>query len=266
MASPYVRTNGVGGSSGATLATLAPFLTTSRVFYLSSVTGADTNDGTERDIPFATLSAALAACDTANDILVVLAGHDEVLSAAVSSAVSGLTIIGEGSGASRPTFAPGVSSDVITFSGDGVHIDNLVFEESTVACNGAVIKCSGDNLSVQNCYFECGGNTYYAIYGSGGGSLRITDSTFISVATSPTSQPETAVISGGYSSVVLTSLNNVTVDGGASGWSGPSLLLDGQLECINLDLLNNSDVYIGSSTGYLHVRYASGESEVLWTI
>jgi len=85
-----------------------PIFTTGNVFFVSSTTpGASTgNDGLSPQTPLSTIVAALAKCTANNgDTIIVEPGHVEtVISAAqVLMATSGVSIIGIGRGANRPT-------------------------------------------------------------------------------------------------------------------------------------------------------------------
>lgn len=75
------------------------------VFWVSSVTGGNGNRGTQ-DRPFATIDYAIGRC-TANkgDIIFVMPGHEETITAAagIAADVAGVAIIGLGRGALRPT-------------------------------------------------------------------------------------------------------------------------------------------------------------------
>ena len=92
--------------------------------------GSDSNRGSYL-APFATLQGAVAQCKPGNgDIVMVGAGHVERISSATAMnlAVSGVAIIGLGSGNLRPQFILDTAAT-------------------------AVINISGDNLSIQNCRF-----------------------------------------------------------------------------------------------------------------
>ena len=76
-------------------------------FYVDSVTGSDASGyGYRKDKPTATIDYAIGLCTAnAGDVIWVLPGHTETLSAATSCVldVAGVTIIGLGTGLLRPT-------------------------------------------------------------------------------------------------------------------------------------------------------------------
>lgn len=76
------------------------------VFWVDSGAGSDGNKGTF-DRPFATLDYAVGRCKANNgDVIMIKPGHSETISSAgaLDLDVAGITIIGLGSGADRPTF------------------------------------------------------------------------------------------------------------------------------------------------------------------
>src|SRR3990167_2616461 len=85
-------------------------LTTGNVFFVdsgASLAVDDTAHGDSPERPFATLDYAVGQCTASNgDIIYVMPGHAETISAdsGVDVDVAGVTIIGVGRGASRPTF------------------------------------------------------------------------------------------------------------------------------------------------------------------
>src|SRR5258705_1677161 len=76
------------------------------VYWVSSSSGSDGGKGT-RERPFATLAYAISRC-TANqgDVIFVAPGHTETITSATALPfnVAGVTIVGVGAGATRPTF------------------------------------------------------------------------------------------------------------------------------------------------------------------
>jgi hypothetical protein len=100
-----------------------PFTTGSYRFVCNATgaNGSDGNRGLKPETPFATVTAAIAACDSAkNDIVVVMPGHAETVTATnMVHAVAGVSVIGLGQGASRPTFTFGAAAATITVSAAG---------------------------------------------------------------------------------------------------------------------------------------------------
>lgn len=99
-----------------------------KVFWVSSTAGSNGNAGTyER--PWATIDYAIGRC-TANkgDIIVVMPGHTETISAAGSIAcdVAGVAIMGLGAGSNRPTLNFTATSSTVTVTAANVTLRNLL--------------------------------------------------------------------------------------------------------------------------------------------
>lgn len=274
MASPQIYSGGAGGVVGAELATLAPLYTSGNIWYVHH-TGSDAASprGKERIRPLATIEQAFTNSAT-YDTVVCLEGHQQSVSAVITTMKQGQRLIGEGSGASRPRFTRAVNDELFDFAARGIYLDNLYFAAGTVASALPKVKLtqSVGTTWVNNCYFECGGNdtgTGLSVNLSAG--TRITNCNFVSSSTSTSSQPGSGlVLTGGTAQDVV--LDNVVFDGGASGWSNP-YAMDfsagaAELYATNIDLLNDSDVFLATgTTGHFHVRNTTpGRSaRVVWT-
>lgn len=97
-------------------------------WFVSSVVGIAGNPGTSYNLPFATIGAATSVA-VAGDCIVLLEGHAETIAAAggVTVSTAGITIVGLGYGATRPTFTFSTST-AATFliSGASCTISNIV--------------------------------------------------------------------------------------------------------------------------------------------
>lgn len=114
--------------------------------------------------PVATLAAAHALVTSDNgDIIAMKPGHAETYTETVDFSKSGFAIIGLGYGDNRPTFTCGVTAagdDMFDFAGDDVVIYNLKWKDANPAGSAACIfNVSGDNIHIENCFFEMGGIT-----------------------------------------------------------------------------------------------------------
>ena len=162
-------------------------LTTGTVFFVSSGTGSNDNNGTDPSTPKATVEAAVNAC-TANkgDKIIVMPGHAEtVTSTSVNLDVAGVSVICLGTGLERPTFTYSTAAATINVSAancafvGGHHIGNFLdvasaftlaaakdfrligntFEDSTASLNFLSIVTTGatansaDQLTVAGNYW-----------------------------------------------------------------------------------------------------------------
>lgn len=97
-------------------------------WFVSSVTGLTGNPGTTYQTAFATIGAALAVA-TAGDVIVLEEGHAETIAAAggVTVSTAGITIVGLGYGATRPTFTFSTSTAATwIISGASCSVSNIV--------------------------------------------------------------------------------------------------------------------------------------------
>lgn len=100
------------------------------VWWVDSVNGLDGNNGTYQ-LPLATLGRAWALA-TANDIIMLKPGHAETISNATAATqlwnVAGVSVIGLGVGAQRPTFTlDTATTSTITVSAANISCQNCVF-------------------------------------------------------------------------------------------------------------------------------------------
>lgn len=107
----------------------------------------------ESTLPLATLAYALTFTKAnRGDIIVILSGHVETITAAVTIATAGVTIFGMGVLGSRPTFTLSVAN-AITVTGNGVSINNCVFDASAQTNLAADILISG-GVNLYNCVLK----------------------------------------------------------------------------------------------------------------
>lgn len=124
-----------------------------KVFWVSSTTGSNGNAGTfER--PWSTIDYAVGRC-TANkgDIIVVLPGHTETVTAAagLDLDVAGIAIVGLGAGSNRPTvnFTTAVGADMDVDAAN-ITIHNLLFTGGIDALTGP-IDINAADFAMVNC-------------------------------------------------------------------------------------------------------------------
>jgi hypothetical protein len=117
-------------------------------------TGADSlGAGKSPDIPFLTLDYAVGRCTANNgDVIYVMPGHTESLGAdsAVDVDQAGITIIGLGSGADRPTFTATAIAGDFKLAAASITIKNLLFLSGIDATTG-LLEVSGADCKVIDC-------------------------------------------------------------------------------------------------------------------
>lgn len=130
------------------------------------ITGSDGNDGTYFR-PFATLDYAIGKC-TANrgDIIVLMPGHAENISAAsgITSDTAGVAVVGLGSGTKRPKFSFTAAAATHVISAGNCSFYNIEWQANFADVAIGLDVSGVDGLSFENCYFtEAGTDLNYVI-------------------------------------------------------------------------------------------------------
>lgn len=126
-------------------------------YYVSSVTGNSGFDGLSKTTPVATLAQALAKCTSAKgDVVYILPGHAESVNAAayLDWNKTGVSIIGLGNGANRPTFS-WITTDAaqVIVSGANTYITNCVFALAGVDAVVAAFSVTAADVTFDRCTF-----------------------------------------------------------------------------------------------------------------
>ncbi len=112
------------------------FTTTGKFFFVDSVTGSNGNSGLNTLNPVGTIDYAVGLC-TANkgDIILVMPGHNEAITAATSLVmdVAGVSVIGMGEGGSRPTLDFDNTAGSIEMDAANCRLSNLILRASVTA-------------------------------------------------------------------------------------------------------------------------------------
>lgn len=129
-------------------------LTLGNVFFVDSGTGSASYEGTTPDRPKATIDSAIGLCTASQgDIIVVLPGHAENISGATSLVmdVIGVSVIGLGRGALRPTLTYTATTGTISISGADCTLENLILvaniDDTAV---GITVGATADGLLLKN--------------------------------------------------------------------------------------------------------------------
>lgn len=113
--------------------------------------GSDGNKGTY-DSPFSTLDYAVGQCTAGRgDIIFIKPGHAETIASAAAIAldVAGISVVGLGKGASRPTFTWSTAASTATVAASNITLHNLLFIGS-MATTFTVTAFSNANAVVAN--------------------------------------------------------------------------------------------------------------------
>lgn len=262
--------NGTGGTLGDELVTETELYTTGLVYYVHH-SGDDTNVGTSRAKPWASLVHAIATV-VSDDTVVLLDGHAETISAAQTISQDGLKIVGEGSDEGVPTvtLTSGLTDQsMLTLSGINIALGNIRFSGGSSQVNVAKVAITGVRSMVRGCYFECDAAMEFAAlsWSSVAHGARAFDTKF--VVTSTTTQPGIGLLSNGPTDCEMEA---VTFDGGDVGFGGGGYVdlsalgvgsAPERLRCQQMRLLNGAGFSTGASTtGYIGIAEKSGGPSV----
>jgi len=125
------------------------------VVFVSSATGNVSGDGSSLR-PFSTIEAAFNKSGlSAGDVIVVLPGHTETISAAagIVADVAGVTVIGMGNGSNRPTITLDTATTAdIDIDAANITIKNLRFV-SNIDSLAVVLDVNAGNFVCEDCEF-----------------------------------------------------------------------------------------------------------------
>ena len=120
------------------------------IFFVDSVHGSAAADGRTPDRAVTTVALAQAQCTAGRgDFIVCLPGHAETFAAAaaLTLSVSGITLLGIGAGAMRPTFTWATSTAAtVVVSGNNITIKNIL-TTSTIAALVKMFSVTGTNVT-----------------------------------------------------------------------------------------------------------------------
>lgn len=262
------RYAGIGETLGDDLVTQSPLQVSGTIWFVHH-SGSDSNAG-DKGAPFATIGAAIAA-SSASDIIVLLDGHAEVLTAALTPLTSQI-VVGSGRASGKPTVKIGLNSagniNAFICSGAGVQLRNIWFQGNSQANSAVRIACSQSGFTMKDCYIECGQFDDNGAVGlaSGADKASFYGNTFISTATSVATRPHSALRQ-------TAAVNDLTLEGnvfsgGTNGFGNQALLLGSDITRLRMEgnsfLLNAHATVTSPSTGYVLSNTTSGGSYFNW--
>jgi hypothetical protein len=131
----------------------AGLMTFGNIFFVDSTTGSDSDNGKTPTAAFATISAAISAC-TANqgDVILVLPGHSETRTSAITVNKAGISIIGLGQGLVRPSITGNGTIDAVDITAANVLFENFQFPAPGTDDQTADVNVSGAGVTLRNLY------------------------------------------------------------------------------------------------------------------
>lgn len=256
--------NGIGGATGADLATQSPYIGTGTVWYVGPG-GSNTNYGLQRTSPFATTTFAHTSA-AAGDTIVWLPGHKETFTAQIVCNKAGITFVSEGLGSDRAQLTCGAFVTMFNVSAACVRLVNVNFPASITVGSSTRIVVTGAGFRMQDVDMVLGALDFNdSIALSTGASHAVFESCTFTAASSGASVPLNC------SGATLTGLTliDVTFDGGGFNWNvtNGEVFTGGVITGLyvtGLRLLNGSNFGItsASTTAALSMSASSGESIV----
>ena len=265
MGQPITLPNGLGGTTGHSLATAAPAVSFGTTWYVGpggvdAATATGLDGGRRREAPLATLAQAYTNA-SAGDTIVFLENHTETLAVAQTLAKVGLTLVSEGDGSARARFTCNAAIAMFDITAAAVRVLNVYFPASTTAAPTARIRIGASGALVEDCYFECGAlDTNRAVQLVAGSSYtEINSCSFVSTAATPARGLQVSNVISGLI------LRDLIFDGGSFGWTTYAMdILAGTVTGLyanGISLLNNSDLDASNSgTGIMTIEASSGSA------
>jgi len=269
--------SGFGELTGDSLVIAGPWYTSGSAYYVSSVSGDDSNAGTERLQPKKTLASAVAAAGS-GDIVILAADFDETLTSS-QSVGDGITIVGAGSDRGSPTAKISINSDssnAIALTGVDTSLINILFPTSVQNnCSSRVRLGAGGGVAsarntIRGCRFESTSTDLAA-------GLLLESSSDVTVegcefvVTGTTGEPPHPGLQSSDDHVDGLVIRDTTFDGGTLGYAGGVGLdlRDSEVTFIRLErlsLINGADVDVrASSTGRINAIDVTGSGLVTFS-
>jgi hypothetical protein len=137
--------------------------TTGSVFFVSSGTGSNGNDGKSPDSAFATVDYAVGKCTAdKGDVIIVMPGHAEALtSSSLTLDVAGISVIGLGAGRLRPTLTAAATTGTVTVSADDITLRNFVFVANVDNAVTAITVGAAKDFTIEGCEFVDNSNALH---------------------------------------------------------------------------------------------------------
>lgn len=152
------------------------------IFFVDSAVGTNgAGYGRNPDAPVATIDYAIGLCTANNgDVIYVMPGHAETVSGAagINCDVAGVTIIGLGKGAARPTVTLSAVASTVAIGAASVHLKNILFKV-TDDCT-IVIDVNSTDAIIESCEIRYGtGKEFVTAIDINGGSANACDRTTV---------------------------------------------------------------------------------------
>lgn len=185
---------------------------TGNVFFVDSGAGTDAGTNGTKDLPFATIDYAIGKCTASNgDVIFVMPGHAETVTAAIAVDVAGISIIGIGNGDNRPSLTLTASAaPCFTVSADDVKIHNIRFYCATAGTSYLknLLRVAANDVTVSNCEFKINQVVVHTVRVVSGDKVTIKDCVFLNTYSPGTGaagiKAQNAVLNIGATNLTIT--------------------------------------------------------------
>lgn len=243
------------------------------VIWVDSVTGSDSNAGTVRKLPKATVFGASGAISVAVDggssLIVCEKTHRETITAAYTWSKGGIHLRSLGSGTDRAQFTSNVAGVAITVDDVSVTLRNLYFVASTAATTAKIsVSSNGTGCRIQNCQFDLGANDATdGVLLNAGTYITIRGTTFKVTGVATGTTQVGLRLTG---AAVGVQVEDCTFDGGTAGFTEAAFDIDAaaadRWEIEGLIMQNYSLGKIATTIeGRVSIRTMDATSRIEWT-
>ena len=174
-------------SFGIPLMGSGPILTTGDISFVDSghANASDTTRAGARTEPFATWDFAIGQTTADNgDVIIIMPGHAETVTAAITMDVAGVSVIGLGPGRSMPAITPSGAIDTVTVTAANCHIEHVRLI-GQAADSTASLNIAGDDCSVFDCVIEQGATPLVGVTIAGADRFHFNGCRFMGTAAGP---------------------------------------------------------------------------------
>lgn len=230
--------------------------------YVDSVTGSNSYNGLTPGQPVATIDYAIGLCTAAKgDRILVFPGHAESISgaAAIAADVSGVSIIGLGNKANRPTITLHTTATTIAVSAANVTFNNIRIKTDV----DAVVKCF--NITAAGCTLDtvdfietasCAA-LQFVLTSAAATDLVIQNCRWIQTATAATALSEWIKLIGADRAKIHGNFANIK--GYATANPANGIIVGGTTASVDLDIVGNRLIST-NSTGAIPLSLYSGST------
>lgn len=125
--------------------------TTGNYWFVSSTTGSNGNSGKSVKQAFATIAQAQSAATASNgDVVIIMPGHAETLTAVLTLSKAGVSYVGIGTGSLKPQITVNAAVDGLSLTGANINVSNIHFPAPETDDATAMINVAGANCSLTN--------------------------------------------------------------------------------------------------------------------